>query len=176
MEREYITYLLTSGSRIHILNQLLTVLFNSLSYHCDFSIVLGVSSQSRIFSLIWRRHHCRWRSGNIYLCSALMGKSNEESLMCHTFCDMREDCKIVITIIHSIRINLCTTYKYILLSFLLDNSRVKLTYVYCLKKSIVFVCLYMYILNFYCINILLFFIYFLFTHRNKTHSVLKWIY
>ena len=24
------------------------------------------------FSLIWRRHHCRWRAANFYICSALM--------------------------------------------------------------------------------------------------------
>ena len=34
------------------------------------------SSHSRIFSLIWRRHHYRWRSANCDLCSALM--SNEQ--------------------------------------------------------------------------------------------------
>ena len=30
------------------------------------------SSHSWIFSLIWRRHHCRWRAANFDLCSALM--------------------------------------------------------------------------------------------------------
>mgnify|MGYP003690812615 CR=1 FL=1 len=30
------------------------------------------SFHSRIFSLIWRRHHYRWRAANFDLCSALM--------------------------------------------------------------------------------------------------------
>ena len=34
--------------------------------------VWSFSSHSRIFSLIWRRHHCRWRAANFDLCSALM--------------------------------------------------------------------------------------------------------
>ena len=29
-------------------------------------------SSNQNFSLIWRRHHCRWRAANIDLCSALM--------------------------------------------------------------------------------------------------------
>ena len=30
------------------------------------------SSHSRIFSLIWRRHHCLWRAANVDLCLGLM--------------------------------------------------------------------------------------------------------
>ena len=102
--------------------------------------------------------------------------SNEESLTCHTFCDIREDCIIVRTVIHSIKIKKCITCIYILLSFLLDNSRVVKTYVCLLSKEIESFCMFLYILNFFRTNLLLFFIYFLFTHTNRTHSVLKWIY
>ena len=35
-------------------------------------IVWTLSSDSRIFSLILRRHHCRWRAANFDLCAALM--------------------------------------------------------------------------------------------------------
>ena len=34
--------------------------------------VLGFSGPLENFSLIWRRHHCRWRATNFDLCSALM--------------------------------------------------------------------------------------------------------
>ena len=36
-------------------------------------LVKGLSSQSRSFSLIWGRHHYRWRVANFDLCTALMG-------------------------------------------------------------------------------------------------------
>ena len=38
------------------------------------------------FSLIWSRHHYRWRAAHFDLCSALV--SCEGSLACHTYCDM----------------------------------------------------------------------------------------
>ena len=38
--------------------------FSTLMYVC-------LESHSRIFLLIWRRHHCRWRAANFDLCSAL---------------------------------------------------------------------------------------------------------
>ena len=34
--------------------------------------VWSLSSHSKNFSVIWRRHHCRWRATNFYLCLALM--------------------------------------------------------------------------------------------------------
>ena len=36
------------------------------------------------FSLIWRHHHCRWRTANFDLCSASWTLSSEDSLACHT--------------------------------------------------------------------------------------------
>ena len=39
------------------------------------------------FSLIWRRHHCRWRAANFDLCSNLWPLSSEGSLTRHTYCD-----------------------------------------------------------------------------------------
>ena len=54
----------------------------ALLKYCDLffvcSIVLGLSSHSRIFH-IWRRHHYRWRAANFDLCSALMAMSSEGS-------------------------------------------------------------------------------------------------
>ena len=43
------------------------------------------------FSLIWRRHHCRWRAANFDLCSALMaieqwGFFSVPHLFCDTGC------------------------------------------------------------------------------------------
>ena len=45
------------------------------------------------FSLIWRRHHCRWRTANVDLCSALMAICIEQwgfftvpHLLCHRAC------------------------------------------------------------------------------------------
>ena len=40
-----------------------------LAHYCFFG---GGSSYSRIFSLIWRRHHDRWRAANFGLCPALV--------------------------------------------------------------------------------------------------------
>jgi hypothetical protein len=34
-------------------------------------VCLGFTSHSRFFSLIWRRHHCRWRAAKYSLCLAL---------------------------------------------------------------------------------------------------------
>ena len=39
---------------------------------CLFLFVWSLLSHSRNFSIIWRRHHCRWRAANFDLCSALM--------------------------------------------------------------------------------------------------------
>ena len=39
------------------------------------------------FSLIWWRHHCRWRVANFDLCSAHKALSSEGSLACYTYCD-----------------------------------------------------------------------------------------
>jgi hypothetical protein len=39
------------------------------------------------FSLIWRRHHCRWRAAKFCHCSALGAFEQEGSLSCHTCCD-----------------------------------------------------------------------------------------
>ena len=39
------------------------------------------------FSLIWRRHHCRWRAANCDLCPALMTIDGESSLAYHSYCD-----------------------------------------------------------------------------------------
>ena len=40
------------------------------------------------FSLIWRRHHDRWRASNFDLCSALIWPlSSEGSLALHTYCE-----------------------------------------------------------------------------------------
>ena len=49
------------------------------------------------FSLIWRRHHCRWRTVNFELCSALMVMSSEGSLACHTYCDTGHHFRMVIS-------------------------------------------------------------------------------
>ena len=37
-----------------------------------FFVCLGFFVPLENFSLIWRRHHCRWRAANFDLCSALM--------------------------------------------------------------------------------------------------------
>ena len=37
-----------------------------------FLVWLGLFVPLENFSLIWRRHHCRWRAANFDLCSALM--------------------------------------------------------------------------------------------------------
>ena len=39
------------------------------------------------FSLVLRRHHCRWRAANFDLCSALIAIEQWGSLACHTYCD-----------------------------------------------------------------------------------------
>ena len=36
------------------------------------------------FSLIWRHHHCRWRTAIFDLCSTSWTLSSEDSLACHT--------------------------------------------------------------------------------------------
>ena len=38
-------------------------------------------------SLIMRRHHCRWRTENFYLCSALTAIDQWGFLECNTYCD-----------------------------------------------------------------------------------------
>ena len=42
----------------------------------------GVYRHTREFSLIWRRHHYRWRAANFDLCSALVAIEQ-----CHTYCN-----------------------------------------------------------------------------------------
>ena len=43
------------------------------------------SSDSRIFSLVWRHHHYRWRAVSFDICSTLMPLNNEVSLVyCYT--------------------------------------------------------------------------------------------
>ena len=49
------------------------------------------------FSLIWRRHHCRWRAENFDLCSATKPLSSECSLTCHIYCDTGHPFIIVIS-------------------------------------------------------------------------------
>ena len=39
------------------------------------------------FSLIWRRHHFRWRAANFDLCSVFMAIEQWGFLTCHTYCD-----------------------------------------------------------------------------------------
>ena len=39
---------------------------------CLLFFVLEFFISRKIFSLLWRRHHWRWRAENLYLCSALM--------------------------------------------------------------------------------------------------------
>lgn len=125
-----------------------------------------------------RHHHCRWRYGNDYLCSPLMANEqweifNVQYLLWHER-GLLYNCQNRYPF-HKNK-EMYYMYIYILLSFLLDNSRVVKTYVCLLSKEIDCFCMFLYILNFICTNLLLFFIYFLFTHTNKTHSVLKWIY
>jgi hypothetical protein len=38
-------------------------------------------------SLIWGRHHWRWRAANLDLCLALTAFSSEGSFSCNTYCD-----------------------------------------------------------------------------------------
>jgi hypothetical protein len=53
----------------------------------DWLIIYCFTSRSRILSLIWRRHYCRWRLQNLGLCSALKAFKQGGSLSCHTYCD-----------------------------------------------------------------------------------------
>ena len=39
------------------------------------------------FSLIWIRHHYRWKAANFELCSALIAIRSKGSLARHTYCD-----------------------------------------------------------------------------------------
>ena len=48
--------------------------------------VWDLSSHSRIFSLIWRCHHYRWRAANFDLCAHSWPLISEGSLACHTYC------------------------------------------------------------------------------------------
>ena len=47
---------------------------NLFGSYCQFVCFFwnSFSSHWRIFSLIWKYNHCRWRTANFYLCSALM--------------------------------------------------------------------------------------------------------
>ena len=45
--------------------------------------VWGLSSHSRIFYFMWRRHHYRRKAAIFYICSALWTQSSEGSLTCH---------------------------------------------------------------------------------------------
>jgi hypothetical protein len=47
----------------------------------------GFTSQLKTFSLIRRRHHCRWRAVKFSLCPALRAIEQEGYLSCHTCCD-----------------------------------------------------------------------------------------
>ena len=56
---------------------------------------------TREFSLIWRRHHNRWRAAKFDLCSALWPLSSEGSLACHTYCDTWHPFMMVISDTHT---------------------------------------------------------------------------
>ena len=78
-------------------------LLSGLSFTQTFEITRGklvclfvcLSSHSWIFSLIWSRHHCRWRAANFDLCSAQMAIQHWGSLVCHTYYDTGLPLKIV---------------------------------------------------------------------------------
>ena len=58
--------------------------------HCTWRFiwfVWGFSSHSRVFWLIWRRHHFRWRATNVDLYSALMTIEQWGFLMRHIYWD-----------------------------------------------------------------------------------------
>ena len=44
----------------------------TIFFVCLFVCLLEFIVPLENFSLIWRRHHCRWRAANFYVCSALM--------------------------------------------------------------------------------------------------------
>ena len=52
---------------------------------CLFVCLLEFIVPLENFSLIWRRHHCRWRAANFDFDSWPL--SSEGSLTCHTHCD-----------------------------------------------------------------------------------------
>ena len=66
-----------------------------------YSIYVGLfglfSSHSRIFSLIWRRHHNRWGATKIDLCLALMAIEQWRSITFHTYCDKGQPFIMVIS-------------------------------------------------------------------------------
>ena len=49
--------------------------------------VLGVFVPLEKFSLLWRRHHYRWRAAHFNMCSDLMAIEQWGSLACHTYSD-----------------------------------------------------------------------------------------
>ena len=59
---------------------------NKHTYFCLF-VNLQFIVPFENFSLIWRRHHCRWRVANFDLCSVLMAIEQWVFLTCHTSCD-----------------------------------------------------------------------------------------
>ena len=53
-----------------------------------FCFDLGFNFSLENFSLLWRRHHYRWRAWHFDLYSARWPLSSEGSLGCHTYCDL----------------------------------------------------------------------------------------
>ena len=94
-----------SGRQLDQTNSLLTCFVHIavslyFFYHVIFFsrtcvFVCGFFVPRENFSLIWRRHHCRWWATNFDLSSALMGF--EGSLTCHTYCDTNQSFIMVIS-------------------------------------------------------------------------------
>ena len=87
--------LLTCFVHIAVRSIFLHVIFFSRTCVFVCLFVCGFFVPRENFSLIWRRHHCRWWATNFDLSSALMGF--EGSLMCHTYCDTNQSFIMVIS-------------------------------------------------------------------------------
>ena len=61
-------------------------------------VCLGFFIPLEDFSLIWRRHHYRWKAADFDKSVHLWPLSNERSLACHTYCDKGQGSLVPITV------------------------------------------------------------------------------
>ena len=54
----------------------------------SYGLFVGGFAPLENFSLIWRRHHCRWRAANLTYARHSLFLSSEGFLTCHHYCDM----------------------------------------------------------------------------------------